>query len=288
MTTNDDAQNKQPAPDPAEDNAFFPSPYSLSQYTAPKTDFDGFATEEAYAGGKWKILTLATEERYMRMKDDSFFSTGNHPVETLLPLHHMHHAGFETDVATITGNPGKFEWWAFPQEDDAIAEAWKNTEEKFKNPLSLADVLEEGLDDYAAVFIPGGHGAMNSIPFHTGVQKVLDHFLDNDKLIITLCHGPAVLLAAGRGRESNPFAGYSITAFPDALDFGANIEIGYIPAEMPWALGAALKEDGINIINDDMSGATTRDRNLLTGDSPLAANTLGKESAQALLQNFNS
>ncbi|VDZ11304.1 Chaperone protein hchA [Staphylococcus aureus] len=30
--------SKQPTPDKAEDNAFFPSPYSLSQYTAPKTD----------------------------------------------------------------------------------------------------------------------------------------------------------------------------------------------------------------------------------------------------------
>lgn len=29
--------SKNPTPDQAEENAFFPSPYSLSQYTAPKT-----------------------------------------------------------------------------------------------------------------------------------------------------------------------------------------------------------------------------------------------------------
>ena len=35
------SQDRNPSPDLAEDNAFFPSPYSLSQYTASKTDFDG-------------------------------------------------------------------------------------------------------------------------------------------------------------------------------------------------------------------------------------------------------
>ncbi|HDM4239562.1 TPA: protein deglycase HchA, partial [Staphylococcus aureus] len=47
--------SKQPTPDKAEDNAFFPSPYSLSQYTAPKTDFDGVEHKGAYKDGKWKV-----------------------------------------------------------------------------------------------------------------------------------------------------------------------------------------------------------------------------------------
>ncbi|WP_026530849.1 glyoxalase III HchA [Haematomicrobium sanguinis] len=287
MTDTDNAQDRTPTPDPAEDNAFFPSPYSLSQYTADKTDFDGLATDEKYTGDKWKILTIATDERYMLMKNEKFFSTGNHPVETLLPIHHMIEAGYDIDVATVTGGPGKFEWWAYPKDDEAVASAWKRTEEKFKSPLKLAEVIADGLDDYAAIFIPGGHGAMNVIPFDSDVQAALDHFLDNDKLIVTLCHGPAALLSANIGRDSNPFSGYKIVAFPDALDFGANLEIGYLPGEMPWKLGGTLKNEGIDIINEDMTGATTRDRNLLTGDSPLAANQLGKDAVAALLEKFN-
>ena len=45
--------SKQPTPDKAEDNAFFPSPYSLSQYTATKTDFDGVEHKGAYKDGKY-------------------------------------------------------------------------------------------------------------------------------------------------------------------------------------------------------------------------------------------
>ena len=286
MTDGHSTQDRTPTPDPAEDNAFFPSPYSLTQYTAATTDFDGLATDDKYSGGRWKILTLATEERYMLMENGKYFSTGNHPVETLLPLHHMLEAGYGVDVATLSGGPGKFEWWAYPHDDEAVASAWESTEAAFKSPRRLADVIATGLDDYAAIFIPGGHGAMNVIPFAEDVQAALDHFQNNDKLIITLCHGPAALLAGRIGREANPFSGYTIAAFPNSLDFGANIEIGYLPGEMPWDMIEALQQDGLEIVNDDMSGATMRDRNLLSGDSPLAANRLGKDSVTALLEEF--
>lgn len=284
----DQSQDRTPTPDAAENNAFFPSPYSLSQYTANRTNFDGLATDKKYTGGRWKVLVVATDERYMLMDNGTFFSTGNHPVETLLPIHHMAEAGYGIDVATLSGGPGKFEWWAYPGDDPAVASAWELTQHSFKAPHKLADVLASGLDDYAAIFIPGGHGAMNGIPTSTTLRDVLDFFMDHDRLVITLCHGPAGLLAAGVDRETNPFSGYKIVAFPDALDFGANVEIGYLPGKMPWALGKALEQAGMEITNSDMTGATTRDRNLLTGDSPLAAHQLGKESAVALLETFTN
>lgn len=282
----DTAQDRTPTSDPAEDGAFFPSPYSLGQYTAATTDFDGLATDRTYDGGRWRVLVIATDERYMLMQDGSFFSTGNHPVETLLPLHHMAKAGYAIDVATLSGGPAKFEWWAYPGEDQTVRTAWEATAESFKSPHKLPELVAQGLDDYAAVFIPGGHGAMNGLPDSVHVREALDFFLERDRLIITLCHGPAALLAAGLDRESNPFAGYRLTAFPDSLDEGANVEIGYLPAQMPWKLGQRLQEQGLEIVNDDMTGATERDRNLLTGDSPLAAHELGKLSALALLERF--
>lgn len=282
-----DTQDREPTPDPAEDQAFFPSPYSLSQYTAPRTDFDGLSTD-ATTAGRWKILVLATEERYMLMQNGRFFSTGNHPVETLLPIHHMAEAGFEIEVATLTGAPGKFEWWAYPHEDEAVARTWERLADQVKAPRALAEVLDGDLDDYAAFFVPGGHGAMLGIPASTLVRDALDRFLTEDRLIISLCHGPAAFIAGGLGRETNPLAGYEIVSFPDGLDAGANLEIGYLPGRMPWALGEALTAQGLTVLNDDMTGATHRDRNVLTGDSPLAANQLGKDSVAALLERFGS
>ncbi|CPT74349.1 molecular chaperone Hsp31 and glyoxalase 3 [Mycobacteroides abscessus] len=282
-----DELSRTPVPDPAEDNAYFPSPYSLSQYVPSKTDFTGVQYENAYTGGRWKILMIATEERYMLMQNDTMFSTGNHPVEMLLPLHHLKAAGFGIDVATVSGNPAKLELWAMPREDQAVLDTYAELSAKLKKPQKLSHVIDDALgpdSDYLAVFIPGGHGVLLGIPDSEEVRTVLDWALEYDKYVITLCHGPGALLAAGLDRDESPFRGYSLCVFPDALDTGVNIEIGYIPGKMPWLVGENLRKQGVTILNTGITGQTHSDRKLLTGDSPLASNNLGLLAAETLVK----
>lgn len=278
--------DRNPTPDVAEDNAFFPSPYSLSQYTSAKTDFDGAAYPRPYTGGKWKVLMIASQERYLMMQNGRFFSTGNHPVEMLLPMYHMDLAGFDIDIATPSGDPVKLEMWAFPREDEAVGKTYAKYRDRLKKPKKLSDVVKD-LDggNYIAVFIPGGHGVLNDIPFSEDVKKALFWARDKDRYVISLCHGPAGLLAAsvGEKKEDFPFRGYEICVFPDSLDTGANVEIGYIPGPMPWLVGERLRELGVKILNADITGKVHKDRRLLTGDSPLASNNLGKLAAETLL-----
>ncbi|MDO5375291.1 MAG: protein deglycase HchA [Staphylococcus rostri] len=281
--------SKQPVADRAENNAYFPSEFSLSQYTAPKTDFDGVEHKNAYTEGKWKVLVIAADERYLMLQNGKMFSTGNHPVETLLPLHHIMEAGFEVEVATLSGNPAKLEYWAMPTEDEAVMDTYEKLKAQLKAPKKLSDVVANlGADsDYLSVFIPGGHAALIGIPDSEDVQKTLDWALENDRFIVTLCHGPAALLAASVNREQSPLAGYSIVVFPDALDEGANIDIGYLPGRLPWLLAERLTEDGLKVVNESMSGQVLKDRNLLTGDSPLASNALGKLAVNEMLAHIN-
>ncbi|MUM15958.1 protein deglycase HchA [Mycobacterium sp. CBMA271] len=278
--------SRTPVPDPAEDNAYFPSPYSLSQYVPPTTDFAGVRYENSYTGGRWKILMIATEERYMLMQNGTMFSTGNHPVEMLLPLHHLKAAGFGIDVATVSGNPAKLELWAMPREDDAVLATYSELSAKLKKPQKLSHVIADDLgpdSDYLAIFIPGGHGVLLGIPDSEEVRTVLDWAMEFDKYVITLCHGPGALLAAGLDRDESPFRGYSLCVFPDSLDTGVNIEIGYIPGQMPWLVGDNLRKQGVTIVNTGITGQTHVDRKLLTGDSPLASNNLGLLAAETLV-----
>ncbi|WP_373882639.1 glyoxalase III HchA [Acinetobacter pittii] len=279
--------DKNPTPDLAEDNAFFPSPYSLSQYTAPKTDYDGTTYPTPYTANK-KVLMIATDERYIQMQNGKFFSTGNHPVEMLLPMFHLDNAGFEIDVATLSGNPAKLEMWAMPKQEQVVLDTFQKYADKLKNPLKLADILENVVGEnspYAAVFIPGGHGVLAKIPHSLEVKNVLKWAVEQDKFIITLCHGPASLLAAAVGEqpENYIFKGYQICVFPDSLDKGANIDIGYMPGALPWLVGENLEKLGVKILNKGITGQCHRDRKLLTGDSPLASNNLGKLAAETLL-----
>lgn len=285
--------DKNPKPDIAEDNAFFPSPYSLSQYTSARTDFDGADYPAPYKGTQ-RILMIGTDERYIQMKNGAFFSTGNHPVEMLLPMHHLDKAGFAIDVATLSGNPVKLELWAMPREDAAVKETYEKYSAQLKAPLKLSEVLESSLgvdSPYAAVFIPGGHGVLARIPRSTEVKQVLSWAMENNKFIITLCHGPSCLLAAAVHEDGGEFdkagyifSGYELCVFPDALDEGPNIDIGYMPGKLPWLIGENLQKLGVKILNEGITGQCHRDRKLITGDSPLASNRLGKMAAQALLE----
>lgn len=275
---------KNPQPDQAEYEAYFPSEFSLSQYVAPKTDYAD-AVKNTVSEGPKKVLVIATDERYLPVEGGKLFSTGNHPVETMLPIMHLTEAGYEIDVATPSGDMAKFEYWAFPEKDDAVKAAFEKLLPKLREPKKLSDVVEHDLgadSDYAAVFIPGGHGAMIGLQNDDAVGATLRWALEAERYVITLCHGPAALLAAGKDGVS-PFAGYSIAVFPDSLDAGANVEIGYLPGKLTWALGDALRAQGITLVNDDMKGTVHADRTLLTGDSPLAANALGKLAVQHLL-----
>ncbi|CAO1633475.1 unnamed protein product [Parajaminaea phylloscopi] len=282
--------SRAPVADQAEDNAYFPSPFSLTQYVAPKTDFDGADYPNAYKGGKWKVLLIGSQERYLKLADGKFFSTGNHPVELLLPLLHLDAAGFDVDVATISGAPVKFEMWAFPSEDQAVKDIHNKYREKLRSPLDLQEVWGKGFTaetPYIGVFIPGGHGVLNEVPFSKTVGDILRWADANQRYHMTLCHGPAGMLAANVGKPADSkyiYDGYKITCFPDSLDKGANIDIGYVPGKMSWFVNEELAKLGVTVVNKSITGETHRDRYLLTGDSPLASNNLGKLAATTLLE----
>lgn len=135
----------------------------MSQFTTSKSDLADTDYADAYQGRRWKILLIGADERYLPTGNDSLFSTGNHPIETLLPMYHMDKAGFDFGIATLSGNPIKVEWWAFPQEDAEIQRIHAKYQNRFVQPQKLADVIADKLSadsDYIAVFIPGGHGAL--------------------------------------------------------------------------------------------------------------------------------
>ena len=65
--------------------------------------------------------------------------------------------------------------------------------------------------------------------------------------------------------------------------FHENPELGLELPKTAAKVQEELKKMGMNIINDDITGRVHKDRKVLTGDSPFAANALGKLAAQEML-----
>lgn len=275
------------APTPTQDGAYSPSPLALKLATSAKTDYDNASYDNAYTGTK-KVLMVCTEERNMTMANGKKFSTGNHPVEMLLPMLHLKNAGFEIDVFTPTGDSAKIEMWAMPKDDAAVNTLYQEYQDQFEQPKSLAHFVQNNMsqnDDYIAIFTPGGHGAMLGLPDNNDLQQLIHWSHDKGLHMLSICHGPAALLAADSTGNKADFLynGYKIAAFPDAVDKQTPM-VGYMPGHMPWKFGEKLESLGVSFVNKKADKTSHVDRKLITGASPQAANDFGKLAAVELLK----
>ena len=277
-------------PTQIEGGFYIPSPIALKLATSSTTDFDNTKYENPHTGNK-KVLMICTEERNMTMANGKKFSTGNHPVEMMLPILHLKNAGFQVDVLTPTGKPVAIEMWAMPEEDENIKTIYSEYKNKFEKPSSLSNFVQNSMKDstdYVAVFIPGGHGAMLGLPNNKDLNKVINWSYKNELFMLAICHGPAALLSANLdgNKEDFIYKGYKIASFPDAVD-AQGPTIGYTPGAMPWIYGKKLNDLGVTIINEEADNTVYMDRKLITGASPLAANDFGKLAAKELLKEEN-
>jgi len=275
------------APTLESDGSYSPSKLALKLATSNKTDYEHVVYIK-YQGKKSKILVIFTEQKNMKMENGKLFSTGNHPVEALLPMMHLKNAGFNFEISTPTGKPVVFEMWAFPEKDENVKNFYEEYKSEFEHPKKLqdfVDISDAETEALTAVFIPGGHGAMLGIPEDKNVGKILSWAHENNLFTITLCHGPGSLLSTMLNDQPFLYKNYKMAVFPDAVDKMTPI-IGYLPGQMPWGLSEKLKSLGANIINTKADKTVCLDRKLITGASPLAANNLGKLAAQTLLENL--
>lgn len=272
------------APKLESDGSYSPSKIALKMGVSDKTDFENI-TYQKYEGKKSKILVIFTETKNLKMKNGKYFSTGNHPVEALLPMLHLKNAGFEFEIATPTGKPVVFEMWAFPEKDEHVKAMNNANKANFENPIKLSDFIESSFDksdSYAAVFVPGGHGAMIGIPEDKNVGKILRWAHESNLFTISLCHGPGAFLSTTLDNQKFLYKGYNMAVFPDSVDNKTPM-FGYLPGKMPYGLSEKLKSLGVNLMNTKMDKTVCIDRKLITGSSPLASNELGKLAVKTLL-----
>ena len=277
------------APQAEEDGSFRPSKLALKLATSDTTNYEAVSTNTIPKVHS-RILVVFTEQKNMTMQNGRKFSTGNHPVEALVPMLHLQNAGFEFEIATPTGKPVVFEMWAMPMQDEAVMGLYNALKGQLEHPTSLKDIansLPESSSPYAAIFVPGGHGAMLGIPQDSSVGSVLRWAHRQEIITISICHGPGALLATALDGHDFPYAGYEMAVFPDSID-KQTPWIGYLPGHMPWQLGAQLEALGANIVNTKGDDTCVIDRTLITGASPDASQKLGVLATKTLLDRYGS
>jgi putative intracellular protease/amidase len=137
----------------------------------------------------------------------------------------------------------------------------------FQHPVALSSLSDAELDEFDAVFAPGGHGPMVDLADNPDVGRLLLALHRRHAPIAALCHGPAILLSAPERADGLwLFDGYRMTSFTDEEE--DQTETGRLG--MAWLLDVALKNAGA-VFDDGPSAWISHvvvDRNLITGQNP--------------------
>ncbi|MBA2809069.1 MULTISPECIES: type 1 glutamine amidotransferase domain-containing protein [Streptomyces] len=228
-----------------------------------------------------KVLFIVSGASYWVLKDGTRHATGYWAEEFANPYKILTDAGHEVIIATPDGVIPTVDMMSLrPSFNDGEDGALKQENiirdaEGMRRPLKLSDVR---LEDYDAVYLPGGHGPMQDLAFDPDAGRLLTEQLQSGKPLAIVCHAPAAMLAT-RIHGVSPFKGYKITAFTNDEEEG----VGLAP-RAPWLLETDLKEKlGVDFSRGpSWEPYMVEDRNLITGQNPHSAGVLGKRLLEVL------
>ena len=199
--------------------------------------------------------------------------TGVWLEEFALPYLQFQTNGYEVTVASPKGGKTPIDPRSEPPEEQA--QEWAQARAALNNTLNLDTVKAA---DYAAIFMPGGHGTMFDLPGNPGLQQLLRDFAEQDKILAAVCHGPAGLVGATLSDGRPIVAGKTITAFTDSEERAAGMD-----KDMPFLLETSLTELGANFVRQpDWTSHVERDGKLITGQNPQSSARVAQAVIEAL------
>ncbi|MGN9762054.1 type 1 glutamine amidotransferase domain-containing protein [Streptomyces sp. SD31] len=227
-----------------------------------------------------KILFVMTGADHWTLADGTKHPTGFWAEEAAAPYEAFKAAGHEVVVATPGGVVPPVDQGSLAAEAnggqenaDRIAAVLAAMTE-LRSPIRLEDV---NLDDYAAVFYPGGHGPMEDLAVDADSGRLLTRALESGKPLGVVCHAPAALLAA-EADGANAFAGYRVAAFTNAEETQAGLA-----DQAKWLLQDRLTEAGVQVqVGEPWVPNVVVDRNLVTGQNPASSAPLAAELLKKL------
>ena len=259
---------------------------------------------------KGKVLVLVSSGHGLPLKDGKVYTgAGYYLNELTVPVRALMKEGYEITFANPKGNTPQLDVNSavagFFGGDEAKLQDYlkfRDTLTGLKNPTRISDVIASGLDQYDAVFVPGGHGPMMDLLDDPDAGTVLRHFHETSKPTAVLCHGPISLLsalpnstevvaalaagdAAGAHAKAQGwiYSGYKMTIFSTAEEQQREpLEIG---GKVLFYPDFALSTAGGDVsVLAPWTSYVVQDRELISGQNPFSDQALLKLLLPALKQ----
>ena len=214
-----------------------------------------------------KVLIILTNHATLGTTDEA---NGTFAPELTHALHEILEAGLDYDLISING--GQAPLYGTDQEGDDVNShilADKNFQNRINNTTPAAQI---NIEDYAAIFYPGGFGILSDLATNESVAKLSAQHYENGGIISAVCHGPAGLLPITLSNGEKLLADKSVTGFTreEEIDYGTIDKI-------PFLLEESLARSAARFSKVPPWGEfVVEDGRVITGQNPASAKGVGK------------
>jgi putative intracellular protease/amidase len=244
-----------------------------------------------------RILILVTKAKTLGLLDGRQHASGFWAEEFVVPYERFVKEGYQVDVATIGGEAPTVDEGSMtsyivaatrpvgsPDHDAENIAHYRDTIDTLdalKHPGNVGDITRDQLAEYTAVYISGGHGAMEDMPHSADMTRVVRWTLELDLPLAVVCHGQSALLPLRDPVGRWPLAGRRMTAFSHDEELVTDMA-----GELPFVLQRELERLGAEYSHADVMWGShiVVDGNLITGENPYSSAAL----AETLIERLSS
>ncbi|PWQ93660.1 type 1 glutamine amidotransferase domain-containing protein [Leucothrix arctica] len=220
-----------------------------------------------------KILIPVTNHATLGTTDQA---NGTYAPELTHALSVFLEAGIEYDIASIHG--GKAPLYGTDVEGDTVNDTILSNEEFTNRINNTIPVSQINIEDYDAVFYPGGFGLLSDLATNEDFAALSAKHYEDGGIISAVCHGPGALLPITLSNGDKLLANKSVTGFTreEEIDFGTINDIPFLLEESLTRVAARYNKVqpwGEFVIEDDR---------VITGQNPTSAHAVGVAVAKHL------
>ncbi|MCD8832978.1 type 1 glutamine amidotransferase domain-containing protein [Staphylococcus arlettae] len=217
-----------------------------------------------------KVLFVLTS----RNQYDDGSQTGLWLEEASEPYRILAEANITVDLVSIDGG-------AVPIDANSTQngelEQYSDFVDKINDVPSIKTV---NVDNYDAIYLPGGHGTVFDFGHNQELATVLAEFKEQNKFISSVCHGPSAFVGAKDKNGNFMVKDVTLTAFTDEEERAMGLE-----NKVPFLTQSELENQGAKFVTkDNFVSHVEQDGLFITGQNPQSSIAIGETLRDALTQ----
>ena len=223
-----------------------------------------------------KVLIVLTSHDEL---GDTGKKTGFWLEEFASPYYHLKDAGVQVTLASPRGGQPPLDPKSNEPDSQTDDTRRFDDDQDAQNELAnTAKLAEMKVEDFDAVFYPGGHGPLWDLHNDNDSIALIENFIAAGKPVATVCHAPAVLLKAKNQNGDPLIKAKKVTGFSNSEEAAVELTdvVPYLLEDQLIAMGGVYQKV------EDWNPLAVVDGLIITGQNPGSSTAVAEALVKAL------